>query len=166
MQDEQTVSFQPIGYEGRVPWFVDLFVIYLLCVLLMTVARAVRLMWTLRKHRKAQSREALLESSSESLWENCYSVIRSMRNFSHLTFLLAALVLCWSAINILEGLTIEKVASLPYFAAGLAEALVPFLMGIIISSALFSCAMFLESRVRRRSILLDLKPSKRRPRGE
>jgi hypothetical protein len=30
LQEEQTVPFQPIGYDGHVPWFVNLFVIYLL----------------------------------------------------------------------------------------------------------------------------------------
>ena len=163
MQEEQTVSFQPIGYDGPNPWYVNLFVIYLLYVLLMTVVRAVRLMWTLRKHRKAQEREAPLESSSQSFWEICYSEIRSIRNFSHLTFLLAALVLSLNAIDILAGVATEKVASFPYVAAGLANALVPFLMGIIICSAQFSCAMFLESRVRRRTLVLDLKASKPRP---
>jgi hypothetical protein len=158
-EGEQTVSFQPIGYEGHVPWFVNLFVIYLLYVLLMTVVRAVRLMWALRKHRKAQEREAPLESSSQSIWEICHSKIRSIRNFSHLTFLLAAVVLSWNVINILAGVSTAKAPSFPYVAAQLAEALVPFLMGIIFCAAQFSCAMFLEHLVRHRRLVLDQKPA-------
>ena len=158
----QTVEFQPI-YEGHVPWFVNLFVIYLFCVLLMTVVRTVRLMWTLRKHRKAQEREVPPESSSQSFLEICYSEIRSIRNFSHLTFLLAAVVLCWSVTNILAGVAAVKVACVPCVAARLADALIPFLMGLIFSSAQFSCAMFLESRVRRRRLMLDLKAIKPQP---
>jgi len=103
----------------------------------------------------AQEREAPLESNFQSFWENCYSTIRSIRNFSHLTFLLAALVLSWDATNILAGVSAEKVASVPYVAARLADALVPFATGIIFSSAQFSCAMFLEGLVRRRRLVLD-----------
>jgi hypothetical protein len=126
MEDEQTVSFQPIGYESHVPWFVNLFVIYCFCVLLVTIVRTGRLLWNLRKHRKAEEYEAPLESSSHSFWEICYSTIRSIRNFSHLTILLAAVVLCWSVTNILAGVAAVKVACVPCAAARLADALIPF----------------------------------------
>jgi len=151
MQEEQTVSFQPIGYEGHTPWFVNLFVIYLLSVLLMTVVRVVRLLWAFRKHRKVEERETPLESSSQDFWESCNSKIRSIRNFSHLTFLLAVFVLSWNAIDILAGVSTAKAPSVSYFAAESSEALVPFLGGILFSFVLFCCAMFLESLVQRRS---------------
>ena len=163
MQEGQTVTFQPMNYEGSTPWFVNLFVVYLLYVLLMTAFRAIRLMWELRKHRKAQERESPIDSSSQAFWEVCNSNIRSIRNFSHLTFLFAVLVLCWNATDILAGVAAEKVASLPFVGARSAEALVPFSMGIIFSSAQFSCAMFLESRVRRRRLMLDWKAGKLKP---
>ena len=166
MQEEQTVSFQPISYDGPEPWYVNLFLIYLLCVLLVTVGRVVRLMWVLRKHRKAQEREVPLESSSQSFWEICSSEIRSIRNFSRLTFLLATLVLSWHAVDILAGVATEKVASLPYVAGRLADALVPFSMGVIICSVQVSCAMLLESRVRRVRLVLDRKASKPQLPGE
>ena len=166
MQEDQTVSFQSICYAGHTPWFVNLFVIYLLFVLLLTVVRAVLLMWDLRKHQKAQERGASVESSSQRFWEICYFKVQSIRNFSHLTFLLAALVLSWDTINILAGAWTTKAPSFPYVAADLANALVPFLMGIIFCVALFSCAMFLESHVRRRRLMLDRKASKPQPPGE
>jgi hypothetical protein len=166
MHEEQTVSFQPIGYEGHIPWFVNLFVIYLLYVLLATVASAVRVMWTLRKDRKAEESEAPVESSSQDRWEVCHSKIRSIRNLSHLTFLLGALVLSWSTINILAGVSTAKAPSFPFVAAELAQALVPFAMGIIFCSGQFCCAMFLENRVRHSRHLLDRKLNKPQPSAE
>jgi protein-S-isoprenylcysteine O-methyltransferase Ste14 len=166
MQEDQTVSFQPMGYGGHTLWFENLFVIYLLYVLVMTVIRTVHLMWTLRQHRKAHEREKPLESSSQMVWEICYSKIRSIRNFSHLTFLLALLVLSWNVINILASVYTAKTPSFTYVAAGLANALVPFLMGIIFCSVQFSCAMFLENLVRRRRLMLDRKASNSQPPGE
>jgi hypothetical protein len=163
MQEEQTVSFQPMSHDGPVPWFENLFVIYLLCVLLMTVVRAIRLMWTLRKHRKAQKREALAESSSQSFWEACHSTIRSIRDFSRLTFLLAALVLSWDATEIFEGVSNAKAPSFPYIAGELARALVPFVMGVGICSAQFCCSMFLDRLIRLRKPMVDCKPQ---PPGE
>jgi hypothetical protein len=160
LQEDQTVSFQPMNHEGRVPWFVSLFVIYLLCVLLMTFIRVVFLMWTLRKRRKAQEREVPLDSSSQGFWEDCQSTVRSIRNFSQLTFLLAALVLFWNATNILAGVSTAKAPSLSYVAADLADALVPFLSGIVLCTALFCSAMFLERLVRRRRLIIDRKAAK------
>ena len=158
MQEDQTVSFQPMSHDGPVPWFENLFVIYLLCVLLVTVDRAVRLMWTLRKHRKAQKLEALPESTFQRFWEACHSTTRSIRDFSHLTFLLAALVLSWDATDIFEGVSNAKVTSLPYIAGELARALVPFLMGIVTCSAQFCCSMFLAGLIRLQRPTADCKP--------
>lgn len=162
LQEEQTVSFQPIGYEGRVPWYVNLFLVYLLYVLLSTVADAIRITWTLRKHRRSQEREAIREWSSHT-WECCHSRVRSIRNFSHLTFLLATLVLSWNVTDILAGAATEKTQSLSYLAGRLAQALVPFGIGIIFCSGQFCCAMFLESFLRRRRLPLEQKTSKRQP---
>ena len=150
LQEEQTVSFQPIGYEGHVPLYVRLFLVYLVYVLLSTVTNAIHIVWTLRKHRKSQEWE----------WERCHSRVRSMRNVSHLTFLLALLVLSWNATSILAGVSMEKVQSFSYLAAGLAEALVPFVVGIGFCAGQFCCAMFIESFLRRRRLLFDLKTNK------
>jgi hypothetical protein len=155
-----------MNYEGPVPWFVSLFVIYLLCVFLIMSVRAVLLMWTLRKHRKAQQRGVPLDSILRAFEETCHSTIRSIRNFSHLTFLLAALVLSWNATNILAGVSTAKAPSLSYVAAQLAEALVPFLLGILLCTALFSCAMFLERLVRRLRLMPDRNAGKSQLLGE
>src|SRR5258708_2583142 len=155
MQEDQTVSFQPMGHEGSIPWFEKLLVIYLLCVLLMTVVRAVRMMWTLRKHRKAQKREVLPESSSQSFWEACHSTIRSIRDLSLLTFLLAGLVLSWDATEIFDGVANAKAPTLSYIAGDLSRALVPFVMGLGICSAQFGCSMFLDRLIRRRRPMAD-----------
>lgn len=165
MQEDQgqPVSFQPIGMDVHYPWFVNLFVIYLFCVLLLTLVEVVTLMWTLKKLRKPQVRDVLSESGSQSFWETSYSKIRSIRNFSHLTFLLAVLVLGWNATDILAGVSMEKVSSSSYVAARFEEALIPFLTGIIVCSGLFGSAMFLESRVRKGRLMLDRKTSKLAP---
>jgi len=157
MQEDQTVSFQPMSHDGPVPWFENLFVIYLLCVLLMTVVRTVRLMWSLRKHRKAQKLEALPESTFQRFWEACHSTTRSIRDFSRLTFLLAAFVLSWDATEIFEGVANAKSPSFPYIAGELARALVPFVMGVGICAAQFCCSMFLDRLIRLRDPLTDCK---------
>jgi hypothetical protein len=74
------------------------------------------------------------------------------------------LVLGWNVTNILAGISMEKVSSFSYVAARLADALVPFLMGIVFCCVLLVCAMFLESRFRRGRLMFerntdDLPPS-------
>ena len=165
MQEDQsqTVSFQPIGYEGPLPWYVKVFVIYLLCVLLTTIVRTVALLWKLRKLQKMQERGGYLQSEIQSFWEISYSRIRSIKSFSHLTFLLAVIVLGWDATDILAGISMEKVSNSSFVAARFAEALVAFLMGVILSCVLFVCAMFLENRVRRGRLRLGGKAAELPP---
>lgn len=168
MQDDQgqTVSFQPVGMDVHYPWYVNLFVIYLFCMLVMTLVRAGTLMWTLRKLRKVQEPNVLSAADAQSFWETSYSNIRSIRSFSHLTFLLAVLVLGWTVTNILACVSMEKVSSFSNVAGRLAEALIPFLMGIILCVGLFGSAMFLESRVRYGRLLFDRKSGKLPPPDE
>ena len=59
--------------DDHYPWFVDLFVIYLLCVLVLTLVRVGTLMWTLRKLRKLQERDVPFGSVSQGFWETSYS---------------------------------------------------------------------------------------------
>src|SRR5438132_11181827 len=48
---ETPVGWEPM-YEGRLPWFTKVFVVYLALVLFTSVFRAIRLMWHLRGLRK------------------------------------------------------------------------------------------------------------------
>ena len=145
MQEEQTVSFQATDFGSHVPWFVSLFGFYLLIVLVMTVLRAVRVIRSLRQQRKAQK----LETSTDFTPFDPRSNIHLIKNLSHLTLLLAVLVLSWSMTNIFAGVSAVKAPDLASTAARLAQALVPFTMGIIFCTSQFCCAMFLRSLVRR-----------------
>jgi hypothetical protein len=135
-------------------------VIYLFCVVVMTLVSAVRLILNVWKREMAHEREALVGSSSESIWDTCHFKIRSIRNFSHLTCLLSVLVLSLNATNLLASVIDAKASAFPYVAAGLADALVPFGLGIGICSAQISCAMFLEALVRNRRLMVHRKAGK------
>jgi hypothetical protein len=158
MQEDQTVNFAP-SYVGHVPWFATLFALYLLFVLLMTVVRAARLAWNLRKSRKAQEQRPPFTSSSQRFWEICNAKVRSIRNFSHLTFLLAVLVLAWNANDVMEMIWTKKTSGFEAVAGGLSESFTIFGAGIVVCIALFCCAMFFESLVLRQRRLLEQKGS-------
>jgi hypothetical protein len=152
MQEEQTVNFSP-SYEGHVPWFATLFFIYLLSVSLMTVVRAARLAWNLRKNRTAH--EQKLPASSQRFWEICNAKVRSIRNFSHLTFLLAALVLAWDSTDIMAMIWTKKTSGFEAVAGGLSEAFTVFGSGIFVCVALFCCSMLFEHLVLRQRHMLE-----------
>jgi len=117
-------------------------------------------MWDLRKHRKSQERGLPVNLSSQSFWKICNAKVRSIRNISHLTFLLAVLVLACSVTDVLEASYTHKTSGLVAVAAGIADALVTFSFGIVACTVLFSCAMFLDCLVSRRWLMLDQKSSR------
>jgi Na+/melibiose symporter-like transporter len=161
MQDDPTIRFQPM-YEGYDPWFVRLFVLYSLVVLVMTAVRAVNLAWTLRKYRKAHQSDTQLDQSSQDFWDQCRAKTRLFRNLSLLTFLLAMIVLVWTAINILTGMATMKTQSFAPVAADMADALRTFSIGLLVCTTLFCFALFFERLVQRQRLLLGLVGNKPR----
>jgi biopolymer transport protein ExbB/TolQ len=156
-QEEQTVTFDPCCMTRHFPWFVNLFVLYLLVVMILTVIRAVALLWALRKHRKAQKQARLLVADSRSFWDICNARTQSIRNFSHLSLLLSLLVLAWEGTNALSNVATEKVVGVRALADRFADALTDLSAGMVVCIALFCCAMFLERFVRRQKLSIEEK---------
>jgi hypothetical protein len=154
-QEDQTVTFSPEFVDGPTPWFDRLFVLYLLFAIIIAVARSVALMWALRKHRKIQSPAAPLVLDSSSFWEGCHARTRSIRDFSHLTFLLSVLVFAMNGIDAMDAVATQKTAGVGAIAGATAGAFTTFSAGMIVCIALFCCAMFLERRVLRQRRLID-----------
>jgi hypothetical protein len=129
MQEDQTVSFSPIGVEGEEPLFTRLFVVYLLVVLVLLLVRIVRLAVNLWKLRKAQKQSAPV-SLSESLLADCYAKTQSFRNFSALTFLVSLLNFAWFATDVFASISNQKITNVGFVLARIADGLVPFALGL------------------------------------
>lgn len=154
MQEEQTVTFSP-SYVGHVPWFATLFLIYLLFVSLMTVFRAARLAWSLHNNRKAHEAKRPMITQALEFWEVCNAQVRSFRNSSHLTFLLAVLVLAWDATDIMAMVWTKKTSGFEAVAGGLSEAFTVFGAGIVVCVALFGCSMLFDHLVLRQRRIFE-----------
>lgn len=160
---ETTVGWEPM-YEGHLPWFTKVFVVYLALVLLVSVFRAISFMWRLRGLRKMEQETATqLTSRFQFLWESCYARTASIKNLSVLTFLLSLLVFAWSTTRILLGVTMEKVTGVGFLAGAMAEVLTVFSLGILVCAALYTFAIFYEGVLVRRKIVLDRAKSNRQP---
>jgi hypothetical protein len=142
---ETTVNFEPM-YEGQLPWFIKLFVLYLAASLLASVFRGIRLMWTLHSLRK-MGREAATQASTEFqfLWDSCNAKTASIKHLSALTFLLTVLVSAWSMTQILKGVSMEKVTGTAPFAGATAEVLTAFSLGILVCAVLYAIAFIYEA---------------------
>jgi hypothetical protein len=68
MQETTTIQCDPM-YEGQLPWFIRLFVIYLAVVLLMFCFRVIRMLWHPRSLRKA-AQEA---NAFWLAWDSCHA---------------------------------------------------------------------------------------------
>jgi hypothetical protein len=155
MQEETIVGWEPM-YEGRLPWFTKVFVVYLALVLLVSVFRAVRLMWRLRDLRKmGQEAPGQATSRFQLLWETCYASTASIKNLSALTFLLTLLVSAWSTTRFLQTVSMEKLTGVGLLAGSMAEVLAMFALGILVCTTLYAFAIFYEAALVRRKVGLD-----------
>ena len=160
MQEEQTVSFEPMSVGwGPVPWHTRLFALYLLFIFALLLVRIVKLVANLRNIREAreQSTPATL---SDLLLADCYAKTKSLRDFCALTFLISLLNFGWSAANDFLSLLAEKTASVPYVLARIGEELIPFLLGLIFCIVLLSAAMLFEAALRHRRFDSSTVPNK------
>jgi hypothetical protein len=154
---EITVGWEPM-YEGRLPWFTKVFVVYLALVLFASAFRAIRPMWHrrgLRKMEMEQEPSSPPTSRFQLLWETCYAKAASIKNLSVLTFLLTLLVFAWSTTRILLGVTMEKVTGAGFLAGAMAEVLTVFSLGILVCAALYAFAIFYEAALVRRKMRFD-----------
>jgi hypothetical protein len=149
MQEDQTVSFEPMYVDGDQRWVTKLFVLYLLIVLVMFLIRAIILAADLRKLRIAQM-QVLPARVSDGLWSDLYSTVRSFKDFPAITFLLALLNFTWCAADDLLSIRAVKVANVGYVLARIGEELAPLETGLILCILLYSAAMLSQAVLRRR----------------
>jgi hypothetical protein len=146
MQDEQTVTFQSI--EVSVPWYIGLFRLYLVFVTLLAVFRFAQLLWTLRTQRIARDTGSPALNLPE-LWQHSHIKALSFKTLAQLTLLIAVTVLAWSLSGDLMQVATQKTSGVGAVAGAFADALKTFSAGMIVSTALFSCAVFCERLIHR-----------------
>ena len=153
---ETPVGWEPM-YEDHLPWFTKVFVVYLALVLLVSVFRAISLMWHLRRLRKMEQETATqLTSDMQFLWGSCTAKTTSIKNLSLLVF-------AWSTTRILLGVTMEKVTGVGFLAGAMAEVFTIFSLGILVCATLYTFAIFYEAMLVRRKMGLDRAKSNSQP---
>lgn len=151
MQEDQTITFQPIFVENPVPWHTRLVTLYLVVMLGYLAIWLVKFALNMRKLRKMEV-DLKLE-----FWASCYEKTKSLKDFAFLTFLLSLLDFVWSTINNLAALETEKVSQWKIVAERTAFALTPFSLGVIVCIALFSCSMVMQHQLKSRRVALGMK---------
>lgn len=151
MQEDQTVSFQPI-YEGYQPWFAKLFVFYLFIVLIVLLFRSVRFIWILLKLRKRNEQS---EAVFNAVWAHCDRRLASSKRLAGLTVLLSILTLSWWTADVLLVVRTAKAPNLAYILPAIGDALTTFTFGIIISVAVLGGSMWAQFILNRRMAALQ-----------
>jgi hypothetical protein len=149
MQEEQTVPFSQMYVDGREPWFTQLFVLYLLVVLVLFLVRIMRLTVNLRKLRNAQKQSAPA-SFTDNLFADCHAKAQSFRDFSTLTFLVSLLNFAWFTTDVFSAIWNQKTTNVAYVLARIADGLVPLVLGLTFCVVLYIAAMSSEAALRRR----------------
>jgi len=161
LQEEQTVSFQPL-YDTFVPWYIRLFHFFLALMILLALIRSARILWSLRTQRiSAKQSDCFSHLRSQDFWEHLYVRTRSLKSLSHLTVLVSLLSLLWSLAGDLTQVATQKTAGMGALAGGLADTLRTFSSGIVISVFLFCVAVLCERLIRIRKLGVALKQSEK-----
>lgn len=153
MQEEQTVSFEPMD-AGYFPWFAKLFALYLLLVLLIILVRGARMIWVLWKLRKGPAQRT--GESSQAFWMRIRSSAAGFRRLSHLTLLLNSAVLAGSLAETSRSLSFAKTPSIVFWVRRLADPLGTFTMGLLVCAVLYLCGMVFETAILRRQCRVEL----------
>jgi glucan phosphoethanolaminetransferase (alkaline phosphatase superfamily) len=149
---ETTVGWEPM-YEGHLPWFTKVFVVYLALVMLLLAARAIGLIRRLRALRKLEQETATeLTSKFPLFWESLYAKTAAIKSLSMLTLLLSLLVFAWSTTQLMLGITMEKSTGVAFLAGTMAEVLTVFSLGILVCTVLYTFAILFEAVLVRRKM--------------
>jgi hypothetical protein len=149
MQEDQTVSFQPMYVDRDQRWITKLLMLYLLIVLIVFLVRVVIIASNLRKLSRVQ-RQAVPDALSNSLWSDLYSKAHSFKDLSVITFLLSLLNFTWCTADDFLAIRAEKTPNIAYVLARTGEGLVTLGPGLVICIVLYSAAMLLQAVIRRR----------------
>jgi len=144
MQETTTVQWDPI-YEGHLPWYTRLFIIYLAVMLLVACFRGVRMVWHLRSLRKG----APAANGSWLAWDSCHARTLSIKNWSAMTFLFSFVVSSWNLADTLHVISMEKITTTAYLAGATAEVLTTFCFGMLVCASLYAVAFFCETLLMR-----------------
>jgi len=145
MQEGTPVQWDPIIYEGHLPWYTRLFVIYLVVMLLVACFRGIGMIWHLRSLRKG----APEANGSWLAWDLCHARTLSMKNWSAMTFLFSFFVSSWTLADTLHGISMEKVTATTFLAGATGEALTTFCFGMLVCAILYAVAFFYENLLMR-----------------
>ncbi len=155
MQAEQAVTLQ-MYEESHFPWFTNLFVLYLLAVLIITLVAVVRIALNLVRLRRLEKSRTNARSDFQEVWTNARARIDFFKTISTVTLLLALADLTLALIDILRGTLTEKVLKASSIAGRTADALVPFASAIFICVALHICAAFFNGMLSRRMFKFEM----------
>ncbi len=155
IQEEQTVTFQPMFVDGKPYWMEKLFVLYLLFILLLLLNRIVRLLFSLRVLRKLNRSEQADVPVWSEVWTESWLYAHSLTKFGILTFFMSVLTLSMSIVDEFMGLATEKHYVAPFVLERLAYKLTAFNAGMVVSIALYAAGFFFESRLHRRKLAFE-----------
>ncbi len=110
MQEDQTVSFQPVSNCGPQPWYMQVFALFILVFVVVFLVRIIKLAANLRKLRKVQTHPTPI-TVVDGLWADCYAKAHSFKDISTLTFLVSLLNFIWYATDVFLALRVQKITS-------------------------------------------------------
>jgi NADH:ubiquinone oxidoreductase subunit 3 (subunit A) len=150
MQEDQTVQFAPEYIDRAIPWWEALFVYYLVAMAILILFRLTKFALALRKIRKLRADKVPEFPIIQALWTECYEKANSLRNWASLTFLFSILFLSGSTVDDISAFSSEKLYVWQPIMRGVAEALIPFMIGTVICIGFLVSAMMMQHILRRR----------------
>jgi len=151
LQEEQTVSFQPMSNCGPEPWYTNLFVLYLLIVIVVYLVRIVKLTIDLLKLSKSQKRHFTAPFCND-LQADYSAKVQSLKEVSVLTLLVSLLHFAWYDADVFRSVQFEKMPKTAFVLIRAGAGLDYLAMGLFFCVVLYLTALLFQSALRLRKI--------------
>ena len=154
-EEGQTVTFEPTFVDGPRSWHERLLALYILCILIFLLIRIAQLYLTSRTLQKTMKIPEDGANDWRHLWEQSKTQAHSLSKVAFLTLILCLWEVSMSLTDILMEFGTRKASFSNWAFIDFAQRLTPVSAGLLISSALYACGFFFESRLGRHKLAHD-----------
>ncbi|MDE3202141.1 MAG: hypothetical protein KGN79_14595 [Acidobacteriota bacterium] len=163
IQDEQTVSFQPIGIWIDHSWLEKLFVLGLFALFVFVVIRDVRLAIRLWKLRKLERAQPLQIAHWRAVWDQSNWHAQILTKLSIFVFFVSLFMFSVVMTESFSAFSFQKSTALNWVVIYLSQELPEFSFGMLVCSMLYGSGFFFESRLHRRKLAFESLRNKSAP---
>jgi hypothetical protein len=151
MQEGSAMGFDPLSVDRQMPWESRLFILYLLVVVTVSIAKSVGVVRALWLSKHASLQQTSIEDKFVLAWEECSNEVQSIKRWAFVTLFWTFFVVALLLLNELIPFAEHKMLWTGAVFATITEVLPVLVLGLLVCSVLYTvCALYEGALVRRK----------------